>query len=251
MRVAVAGGTGVVGRYAVLAAEARGHEVSVLSRRRGVDVRSGEGLAAALEGVEVVIDALNVASTRRAPAQAFFTETSGALQRVGAAEGLTHLVTLSIVGIDRASGYGYYQAKLAQEKVVTAGPVPATILRATQFHEFPAQVLAVTRKGPVALMPRMRSQPVAARTVGEHLVRAGEEQPGGVLELAGPQERDMVELARLLLRSRGVRAVVVPVPVPGSGGRALRSGALLATAVTTIDGPAFEEWLRSDDARAV
>jgi uncharacterized protein YbjT (DUF2867 family) len=251
MHIAVAGGTGVVGRYAVAAAEARGHDVRVLSRGRGVDVTSEEQLAPALAGVEVVIDAVNLAGTRRGPAEDFFTRSSAALQRVGATQGVTHLVTLSIVGIDRASAYGYYQAKLAQEATATAGPLPVTILRATQFHEFPAQVLSMTRKGPIAVIPRMRSQTVAARTVGEHLVAAAEQQQGGMLELAGPEVSEMPDLARKLLESRGIRSWVIPLPVPGAGGRALRSGALLATSSTTIDGPTFDEWLVSDDARVV
>lgn len=251
MRIAVAGGTGVVGRYAVTAAEAAGHEVVVVSRRRGIDVRSGNGLDAALAGVEVVIDALNMMTQRRSEAEAFFTETSQRLQEAGTRAGVRHLVTLSIVGVDRASGYGYYAAKLAQERVATAGPVPATVLRATQFHEFALQMLRMMRKGPFAVVPRMKSQPVAARTVGEHLVRVAEKQPGGTLELAGPEVWEMPDLARKVLAARGVRAFVVPIPLPGQAAKAMRGEALLATDVTEIDGPTFDEWLRTDDARAV
>lgn len=251
MRIAVAGGTGVVGRYAVASAEAAGHEVTVVSRRRGVDVRDEAALARALDGVDVVIDVLNLASLRRGPAEAFFTDTGRRLQGAAGSAGVRHLVTLSIVGIDRAAGYGYYQAKLAHERVSTAGPVPATILRATQFHEFPAQVLAAARKGPIAPMVRMRSQPVAARTVGQHLVRLAETQTGGVAEVAGPEVHEMPDLARRLLSARGVRAWVVPVPVPGSAARAMRGDALLATQATTIDGPSFDEWLASEDARTI
>jgi len=251
MRIAVAGGTGVVGRHTVRAAESAGHDVTVLSRRRGVDVLDEAALAAALQDIDVVIDTLNVTTTRRGPAEEFFTGTSRRLGAAAAASGVSHLVTLSILGIDAASGYGYYQAKLAQERVVTSGSVPATILRAAQFHEFLAQVLSITRKGPIALMPRMRSQPVAARTVGEHLVRAAEARPGGIVGLAGPGVHEMPDLARRLLGWRRVRAVVVAVPIPGSGGRAIRRGALLATPDTTIDGPTFDEWLAGEDAAAV
>ena len=251
MRIAVAGGTGVVGRYVVAAAEPRGHQVAVLGRRQGVDVLDENQLARALTDVEVVIDVLNRVGLRRRPVEAFFRETSERLQWVGAKVGLTHIVTLSILGIDRAPGYGYYQAKLVQEKTASAGPIPVTILRATQFYEFPAQILTITRKGPIAPMFRMRSQPVAARTVGNHLLRLAESQPGGILELAGPQVHEMPDLARRLLRARGVRAWVVPMPVAGSAGRAMRQGALLATESTAIDGPTFDEWLRSEDARSI
>jgi len=167
MRIAVAGGTGTVGRYVVQAAEQSGHHVVVLSRRAGIDLQNGEGLAAALEGIEVVVDATNAGTTNQAKATAFFCEVSRRLQTVATAQGVTRLVTLSIVGADRVPGFGYYQAKLAHEAAALEGPLPATIVRATQFHEFPAQIFGRTRMGPVAMVPRMRVQPIAARTVGE------------------------------------------------------------------------------------
>jgi uncharacterized protein YbjT (DUF2867 family) len=245
VRIAVAGGTGVVGRYAVTAAESAGHETIVVSRHAGVDVRSGVGVADALAGADVVIDTLNAPSATRRGAEAFFRETSRQLQRLGEAAGVKHLVTLSIVGIDRVPRFGYYQAKRGHESAARSGSIPVTILRATQFHEFPAQVLSRTRKGPLAVVPRMRSQPVAARTVGEHLVNLAETRPGGTVELAGPQVHEMPDLARRLLASRGIRAVVVPVALPGT--RPMREAALLAGPDTAVDGPAFDDWLRTDD----
>ena len=166
MKIAVAGGTGVVGSYTVDAAEAAGHDVTVLSRQRGVDVVSGAGLAAAMHGVDVVIDTLNTPSQNGSKASAFFTAAASQLQRAAADAAVGHIVTLSIVGLEHAPT-GYYQAKLAHEKAATTGPVPATIVRATQFFEFPAQVMARTKRGPVALMFRGRSQPVAARRSGK------------------------------------------------------------------------------------
>src|SRR5207248_1586668 len=169
MKIAVAGGTGVVGRYVVDAVRSAGHEAVVISRRAGVDVVTGERLAAAIEGVDVIVDTLNAISVRPTVAREFFTATSRQLQTVGEQQGVQHIVTLSIVGIDRVPGYGYYRAKLEQESVVKAGPLPATILRATQFHEFPAQMLRVLRLGRYALVPHIRSQPVAARPFGKAL----------------------------------------------------------------------------------
>ena len=249
MRIAVAGGTGVVGSYVVEAARDGGHHVVVLSRGMGVDVRTGDGLEAALEGIDVVVDTLNAVSIRPSVATEFFTTTSRALAEVGSRQGVQHLVSLSIVGIDRVPEYGYYRAKLAQEAVVEQGPLPATILRATQFHEFPAQMLRALRAGPVALVPRMRSQPVAARTVGEHLARLVAEPPGGRLELAGPQVHDIADLARRFVAAHRLSVRVVTASAPGRAGRKMRGDALLATDQTTIDGPTFDEWLSSDDAR--
>jgi uncharacterized protein YbjT (DUF2867 family) len=251
MRVAVAGGTGVVGQHVVEALRRAGHEAVALSRAAGVDVESGTGLEAALAGVEVIVDALNPASLGRADAEAFFRATTRRLQEVGRAQGAAHLLTLSIVGIEKTSSYGYYAAKLAQEAEAQAGPLPATVLRATQFHEFAGQFLARLRVGRIAVVPRMRVQPVAARTVAEHLVRLAQARPGGRVELAGPEERDLPELARRLAGSRGDPVRVLPLSTPGQLSRQIREGALLAGPTTLLDGPGFDTWLTTDDARRV
>jgi len=251
MRIAIAGGTGVVGSYTGDAAENAGHDVVVLTRKSGVDVQTGEGLSAALDGVEVIIDTLNLVSIKGSASKAFFVATSRNLQEAGSRAGVKHLVTLSIVGIDRVPGYPYYKAKLAQEAAATHGPLPVTILRATQFHEFPAQIMQVARRGPVAIVPRMKSQPVAARTVGEHLVRLASERPTGIHELAGPDVHDIADLAKRIVAARGSNLKVIGVPVPGATGKQMRAGALLATEGTTIDGPSFDEWLGSGDAKRI
>jgi uncharacterized protein YbjT (DUF2867 family) len=249
MRVAVAGGTGVVGRHVVSALRSSGHDVEVLSRSAGVDVRAGDGLAESLTTVDVVIDTLNSPSIRGKAATEFFTTTSRRLQELGAAAGVQHIVTLSIVGVDRVHGYPYYEAKLAQERAATAGDVPATVLRATQFHEFPAQIMSYIRLGRLAVVPHMRSQPVAARTVGDHLARLAAERPGGVVELAGPEVHDITDLARRFVAARQLRTHVLGVSLPGKAARDMRGDALLAGPATAIDGPAFDEWLASDDAK--
>ncbi len=252
MRIAVAGGTGTVGRYVVQAAEQSGHHVVVLSRRAGVDVRKGDGLDAALEGIEVVVDATHAGTTNRAKATAFFCEVSRRLQTVATAQGVTRLVTLSIVGVDRVPGFGYYQAKLAQEAAVLEGPLPVTIVRATQFHEFPAQILGRTRMGPVAVVPRMRVQSVAARTVGEVLLEVATGSPRQeMVEVAGPEPADLVDLARSVVARRDQRVAVIPVRVPGRSGKAMRSGALLPTPGVRLAGPGFADWLAGEDLAAV
>jgi uncharacterized protein YbjT (DUF2867 family) len=248
MKIAVAGGTGVVGSYAVRALAEAGHEAVVLSRSRGIDLRHEAGLAQALAGVDVIIDAANPDAIGRAKATAFFTEVTARLQAAGSAQGVARLVTLSIVGIDDTR-YGYYEAKLAQEAAARAGPLPVTIVRATQFHEFPAQILSRAHLGPVAAMPVMRVQPIAARTVGETLVQAAVEPPvTQTIEIAGPEVEDLVHLARLLVKARHRRLFVVPLVVPGAAGKAMRGGKLLATATTRLEGPSFSEWLSGGDA---
>lgn len=248
MRIAVAGGTGTVGQHVVEAVWAAGHQAVVLSRGTGVDVRDGTGLAAALNGVDVLVDTLGPSSSRRAAAQAFFTTTSWQLQEAATRAGVRHIVLLSILGLERVPGYGYYRAKLAQERTVTEGLVPATILRAAQFYEFAGQMVRATRRGPLALVPKMRSQPVAARTVAEHPVRLADAQPGGRHELAGPEVHDIPELAHRLVAARGERVHVVGFSFPGQVGRQLRSGAIVPSPGTVTDGPPFTTWLTDSDA---
>jgi len=252
MRIAVAGGTGTVGKYVVLAAEQAGHQVGVLSRRTGIDVRTGDGLDAALAGVDVVVDATNPSTTNGAKASAFFTEVSRRLQHVGAAQGVSRLVTVSIVGIDRVPGFGYYQAKQSQEGAALDGPLPVTIVRATQFHEFPAQILGHAHLGRIGVMPRMRVQSIAARTVGEVVVEVATAPPGEItVEVAGPEPADLVDLARAIASRPDHRMAVVPLRVPGRAGKAMRSGALLPRPGVRLAGPGFADWLNGEDLAAV
>ena len=210
----------MVGKYVVEAITgAAGHEAVVLSRSRGIDLRHEAGLAQALTGVDVIIDAANPDSITGAKATAFFTDVTTRLQSVGSARGVSRLVTLSIVGIDRVPGYGYYRAKLAQEAAATAGPVPVTIVRATQFHEFPAQILGRARFGPLAAMPVMRVQPVAACAVGRCLVQAAVDPPEDqTIEIAGPRVEDLVTMARRLVRTLDRRIAVLPIMDAGQRG---------------------------------
>jgi uncharacterized protein YbjT (DUF2867 family) len=250
VKVAVAGGTGTAGRYAVEALVAAGHEHVVLARSTGVDVRSGEGLDAALEGVDVVIDTLNGGSTNRERVTRFFVESTGNLQQAGERAGVARMVVLSIVGIDRVPGFAYYDAKRAHEEAALGGPLPVTVVRATQFHEFAGQLLDRMSLGPLAAVPSMRIQPVAARDVGRFLVEVASQDPPGAgrTELAGPAQIELVDLARRTVRRRRSRRVVVPLRLPGAVGSALRGGALLSGPDAVIAGPGPLEWLASSDA---
>jgi uncharacterized protein YbjT (DUF2867 family) len=246
MKLAIAGGTGLVGRHVVAAAEAQGHEVTVLSRSLGVDVVTGDGLTDALTGVQTIVDVTNSPSQDEQPATDFFVAAAGNLQRVGAQCGVEHIVTLSIVGIDELPT-GYYAAKLAHERVAAAGPVPATILRATQFHEFPAQMIGWAVPDGVAHLPDLTVQTVAARTVAEVLVELAGAQPiGRAADLAGPDERQLIDLARTFVARRGREIVVEPDVRAGIPPRALMPGA-----GARVEPPSFEEWLDGADAAAL
>jgi uncharacterized protein YbjT (DUF2867 family) len=245
MRIAVAGGTGVVGRHVVDAARGQGHEVVVLSRRSGVDVLAGTGLDAALAGVDAVVDCLNTTAQRAAVAAEFFTSTTRRLGEAGQRAGVRHHVTLSIVGIDDPGleGFGYYAGKRAQEAAVAEGPVPWSVLRATQFHEFAEQMLSRMSVGPVAAVPAMLCQPVAASEVGAALVELATLTPvGRATDVGGPQRESLVSMARRAARARGRRGLVLPLAVPGATGRAMRNGALCLRE-GRVAGPTYDEWL--------
>jgi uncharacterized protein YbjT (DUF2867 family) len=236
-KIAVAGATGRAGRHVVDALQARGQDVVRVSRTDGVDVITGQGLAEALQGVDVIVDVATGPSPDQEEATEFFITAAANLQREGANAGVKRIVVASIVGVDHfTTGYG--AAKLAHEKASLAGPVPATIVRITQFHELIEQMMEWGRRdGDVIEIPRMRTQPVAAKTVGEVLsaVATGERE---VFELAGPREESMVALAELVAPD-GVRIEAV------SDENAYEDGGMLPGAGALLAGPTFEEWLTS------
>lgn len=241
-RIAVAGGTGLVGRLVVALAKDKGWRPVVLARSTGVDLSTGAGLDAALDGVDTVIDVTNTTVARRSAAIDFFGSTSENLVRAGQRAGVRHHLTLSIVGIDRVDT-GYYAGKLRQEAVVAGGAVPWTILRATQFYEFTEQLLNLV-PGPIAVVPRMLSRPVAVREVAAHLVDLADGAPGGrVPDMAGPAVHRMADLVRQLVRARRLRRPVWELPAIGGTARAAASGALLPAGEGPRGAETFEHWL--------
>lgn len=246
MRIAVAGGTGAVGKHVVAALHRQGHEPVVLARSTGVDLSTGAGLDQALKGAQAVIDVSNIATTSAKRSRAFFETATGYLLAASARAGVSHHVALSIVGIERVPG-SYYAGKLAQEQLIRAGSVPWTVLRATQFHEFAGQILART-PGPIAVVPQIRTQPIAAREVAASLAELATGSAQGLLpDLAGPEQHELVELCRRVLRCQGSRRRVLPVRLPGADGRAIRTGALLPTMPGRRGRLTFDAWLGSAD----
>jgi uncharacterized protein YbjT (DUF2867 family) len=253
-KIAVAGATGRVGRHLVDVLEAGGHDVVAMSRSRGVDVVTGAGLAEAMAGVECVIDAATGSSPEQEAATAFFVAAARNLHEAGERAGVRRMVVVSIIGIDRFTG-GYSAAKLAHERAMLSGPIPVSVVRAAQFHEFVAQLVDWGRQGEVSYVPRMRTQLVAARTVAEalaDLATAPESAPAPgssgapILEIAGPREERLVEMAALLAARRGDPVRIEKVSDPADPDHALyETGALLPGPDATLAGPTFEEWLDS------
>jgi uncharacterized protein YbjT (DUF2867 family) len=245
-RIAVAGATGRVGRHVVDVLREGGHDVVAMSRSNGVDVITGDGLAAALEGVDTIIDTATGPSPEQAAATEFFTTATRNLGEEGAQAGVRRLVVVSIIGTDRATG-GYGAAKLAHERAALAGPIPARILRAAQFHEFVEVLMSWGRQDEVVYLPKMRTQIVAARTVAEALAAlALSDEPEGEqpAEIAGPREEYLPDLATLVAARRGDPVKIEAVSNPADPDDALNSnGGLLPGPHATLAGPTFAAWL--------
>ena len=247
-RIAVAGATGRVGRHVVDVLSEGGHDVVAISRSNGVDVITGKGLAAALEGAQAVIDTATGPSPEQGQATEFFTTATRNLGEAGTQAGVRRLVVVSIIGTDKATG-GYGAAKMAHERAALAGPIPARILRAAQFHEFVEVLMGWGRQGDVIYLPQMRTQIVAARTVAEALAGlALSREPEGdrPAEIAGPREEYLPDLARLVADRRGDQVKIEAVSNPADPDDALNSnGGLLPGPHATLAGPTFAEWLNA------
>jgi uncharacterized protein YbjT (DUF2867 family) len=248
MRVAVAGATGRVGSHAVDALRESGQEVAAMSRSTGVDVISGEGLDEAVAGAQAIIDAATGPSPDQDAATEFFVTAARNLQDSATRAGVERIVVVSIIGTDRYTA-GYGAAKIAHEQETLAGPVPAHILRAAQFHEFVSQLVDWGRRDGVSQVPEMRTQLVAARTVGEELARlatASSFDAAAISEIAGPREESLVAAARLLVAHRGESLDIEGVVNQDDPDHELNlDGALLPGPKATLAGPTFEEWLAS------
>ena len=247
-RIAVAGATGRLGRHVVDILESRGYDVVPISRSNGVDLITGEGLDEALTGVHTVIDASTGPSPDQQAATEFFTTATHNLQEAGERAGVRRLVVVSIIGIDRFSG-GYNSAKVAQEKLALAGPIPARIVRAAQFHEFVEELMRWGTQGDVSYVWAMRTQLVSARTVAEALVELAtatdaEFEAAETADVAGPREERLVEAARLLAARRGEGLTVEETSDPSDPDSELyANGGSLPGPDAKLAGPTFEEWL--------
>ncbi|MEO3826468.1 SDR family oxidoreductase [Actinomadura sp. B10D3] len=211
MRIAVAGATGNIGALTVAALQRDGHDVVRISRSLGVDLTTGEGLDDALAGVEAVVDATNSTAADPAETVAFFGAVTRNLLAAEERAGVGHHVLLSIVGIDRIEGNAHYAGKREQERLVAAGPVPWTIVPATQFHDFAAMVASWTEQDGAAAIAPLLVQPVAPADVAEVLAEVATGRPQGrYSDVAGPDPQDLVDMARRTNEVRGRTVKLVP-----------------------------------------
>src|SRR5829696_408037 len=247
-RKTVARATGRVGHHVVELLEAAGHDVVSISRSRGVDVITRDGLEQALTGVETIIDVATGPSPDQQAATEFFTTATRNLQEAGERAGVRRLVVASIIGIDEFAG-GYNAAKVAHEQDALAGPIPARVVRAAQFHEFVEELMRWGTQGDVSYVWKMRTQLVSARTVAEALVDLAtapdpEFDAAETTEVAGPREERLVEAARLLAARRGEGLRVEERSDPSDpDSERYANGAALPGPDAKLAGPTFEEWL--------
>jgi uncharacterized protein YbjT (DUF2867 family) len=252
-KIAVTGGTGRLGSHLVEILRERGHEVVPIARSTGVDVVTGEGLEAALAGVETIIDSATGPSPDEAEAKAFFETSARNVQRAGAAVGAKRIVLVSIIGIDKFQT-GYNAAKQVQERTMLEGPLPVRIVRAAQFHEFVEPLLGWTIQDGVAHVPEFRTQLVSARTAAEAVADAAEEpevENGRITEVAGPQAERLADVAAAVFAARGAAVEIREsrgglLAEPGApDADAYAEGAALPNEGATLAGPSFTEWLQA------
>jgi uncharacterized protein YbjT (DUF2867 family) len=209
MKFTVIGGTGLIGSRVVANLNAAGHQAVPHSLSTGVDIITGQGLKAAVAGADVVINLTNSPTFDNA-SLAFFQTSMDNLLAASRKGGAGHFVILSIVGVDQVPDLDYYRAKVLQEDLLKSGPVPYSIVRATQFMEFMDATLAMTTDGDTVRLPRTPIQPIAAADVSSIVAEVAAGSPlNGVVNIAGPDVYPLDELGRLTLTAKNDRRSVV------------------------------------------
>jgi len=244
MRIAVIGGTGLVGRHTLEALRRAGHDAVVVARSLGIDVSTGEGLDDALAGVDAVIDVTNVQAPDAEMTRSLFGRGTRNLLAAEQRARVKHHVLLSIVGLDRLEGNAHYAGKRRQEELLSSAPVPVTIQRATQFHEFAAMVVGWTKDGQSATVPPLLVQPVAAADVGGVLAEIAAGAPQGrAPDLAGPEPQDLVDMARRTLLARHESVKLIPSWRNGPFGVEAAGEVLLPGPEARLASTTFDTWL--------
>ncbi|MFI9362316.1 SDR family oxidoreductase [Kitasatospora sp. NPDC053057] len=215
MRIAVIGGTGLIGSQVVKNLCTAGHEAVPHSKSSGVDIISGQGLDEAVVGADVVVNLTNSPTFDEA-SLAFFQTSMDNLLAAARKAGVGHFVILSIVGVDRVPELDYYRAKALQEKILAAGPIPYSIVRATQFMDFMDAVLSWTADADTVRLPATPIQPIASKDVADAVAEVAAGAPlNGIHNIAGPEIFSLDELGRITLSHKGDNRTVVTDPTAG------------------------------------
>ncbi len=243
MRIAVTGATGNIGARTVAVLESNGHEAVRISRSLGVDLTTSEGLDAALDGVEAVVDAVSTEVADRVEAVAYLGAATRNLLAAEKRASVRHHVLLTIVGIHRVEGNAHYAGKREQERLVADGPIPWTIVPATQFHDFAATVCSWTERDGVATIAPLLIQPIAPDDIAEILAEIVTAEPQGrYVDVAGPETQDLVDMARRTNEVRGRSVKLVPT-WSGIFDESMAGNVLLPGESARIAPTTFDDWL--------
>jgi uncharacterized protein YbjT (DUF2867 family) len=244
MKIVVIGGTGLIGSKLVKKLRDHGHEAVAASPNTGVNSITGEGLAGALKGASVVVDVTNSPSWEDAAVLQFFETSTRNLLAYEAAAGVGHHVALSVVGTERLLKSGFFRAKFAQENLIKASSIPYSIVRATQFFEFVKQIVDYSTEGNKVRLPRALIQPMAADDVASALVGFATGSPvNGTVEIGGPEQFRLDELARLDLDTRGDSREVIADPNGRYYGIQVSERALVPGDNAQLGEAHFRDWL--------
>lgn len=243
MKIAVIG-TGLIGSQVVRDLISAGHDATGHSRSTGIDLLSGAGLAEAVSGADVVVDVTNSPTFDEAAID-FFRTTVPNLLAAAHAAGVRHIVALSIVGVDQVPDLAYYRAKTLQEDLVKAGPIPYSIVRATQFMEFVAPTMDFTTDGDVVRLPPTPIQPISSAEVAAAVAETAVGTPlRGTREIGGPDVIPLDELGRLTLAATGDQRHVVTDATAGLFA-VVKGDVLTAPDGAHLAITHFSDWLRS------
>ncbi|WP_059020963.1 SDR family oxidoreductase [Mycobacterium sp. M26] len=244
MKITVVGATGLIGTKVVAILRAAGHDVVGAARSTGADVLTGDGLADALDGAEVLVDVTNSPSLEDQPVLAFFTAASANLVAAARAAGVGHYVALSIVGVDGLPESGYMRAKVIQERTIIGSGLPYTIVRATQFHEFADMIVGSLLLEGAVHAPDARIQPIAAAEVAAEVADAAQASPAnGIIDIGGPEKMSFTQLARTLLASRDDDTPVMVDPAATYFGLPVGADSLVTGHGAVIADTKFNDWL--------
>ena len=244
MKIVVIGGSGLIGKKLVNNLRQRGHQVVAASPSSGVNTLTGEGLAEALTGAQVVVDVANAPSWEDKAVLEFF-ETSGRnLLAAEAVGGVGHHVALSVVGSERLLASGYFRAKMAQETLIKASPIPYTIVRATQFFEFVGGIVQSATEGQTVRLPPALMQPIVSDDVAAVMAEVAVAKPlNATIELAGPEPIRLDELVRkYLTANRDARTVTTDADASYYG-IAVNDQSLTPGDHPRLGPTRFEDWL--------
>jgi uncharacterized protein YbjT (DUF2867 family) len=245
MKIVIIGGTGLIGSKLAQKLRAQGHEALAAAPSTGVDTITGTGLAQALEGAAVVVDVSNSPSFEAAAVLRFFETSTRNVLAAGASAGVRHHVALSVVGTDRSPDNAYFQAKLAQERLIRAAAIPYSILHATQFYEFTRAIAAIATSGDTVRLPPVQYQPVAAEDVARELSEIALAAPlNGDADLAGPERFTLDALVRAGLEAWHDPRKVVTDPDALYYGSRTGETALVPAGSARLGKVRFHEWLQ-------